>query len=216
MIGLVDNIPALLALAPGLLFSLTIHEYAHARVALAFGDPTAYCLGRVSLNPLRHLDPIGTIMIFLIGFGWAKPVPVNSANLRPPRLGDIAVSLAGVGSNFLFAVILAAGFRILSVSGVFEGEHGKLASYVILRTIGINIILCLFNLIPLFPLDGHHVARELLPPSQRGRFMEWQVRYGRIILIGFLVLPAFVPGMPDPLGIVFRNVLGPVRSWLVS
>ena len=211
-----ENIRFMIALMPGLLFSLTIHEFAHARTALAFGDPTALYMGRVTLNPLRHLDPIGTIMIFLIGFGWAKPVPVNPHNLRPPKQGSIAVSLAGPGSNLLFALLLAAAFRVLWVKGVLSFDEGWFAAQLILRTLGINIVLFLFNLIPLFPLDGHHIVRELLPGHQQGAFMAWQVHYGRMALLALLIIPRFVPNAPSPLGMLFGSVIEPVYQWLLT
>ncbi len=211
-----EELRLLIASAPGLLFSLTIHEYAHARMALAFGDPTALYMGRVTLNPLRHLDPIGTLMIFLVRFGWAKPVPVNPHNLHPRKAGNIAVSLAGPGSNLLFALVLAAVFRILLVKGVLSGDTGEFAMLVILRTLGINLVLFLFNLIPLFPLDGHHIVRELLPGHQQGAFMTWQMHYGRIALMALLFVPRLFPAVPNPLGMLFGSFIYPIYEFLLS
>jgi len=211
-----EQIRFMIALAPGLLFSLTIHEFAHARVALAFGDPTALHMGRVSLNPIKHLDLIGTIAIFLIGFGWAKPVPVNPHNLRPAKQGSIAVSLAGPGSNLLLAIFLGALLRILLVSGVFESDAGAFFGKVILSTMGINLVLFIFNLIPLFPLDGHHIVRELLPGNRQGAFMMWQIRYGQIALLALLFIPRFIPEMPSPLGALFDSVITPIEDWLLT
>lgn len=209
-----EEIRFLIALAPGLLFSLTIHEFAHARMALAFGDATALHMGRVTLNPLKHLDPIGTIMIFLIGFGWAKPVPVNPHNLRPRKQGSIAVSLAGPGSNLLFALTLGIVFRILFVYEVFEGNAGSYVGLIILSTLGINLVLCVFNLIPLFPLDGHHIVRELLPGDRQSAFMLWQIRYGQFVLLALLLVPRFLPQIPSPLGALFDSVIDPAKDWL--
>jgi len=177
-----------------ILLSLSVHEMAHARTALAFGDPTARNLGRCTLNPLAHLDPLGTLMMVLVGFGWAKPVPVNPANLHPPRLGNVAVSAAGPLSNLAVAVLCALGLRVMTAAGAKIDPKGDfvltdLAAFLLTYTLFINLTLCLFNLIPLFPLDGHHIGRETLPASQRQDYMYWQVRYGRWVLLGLLFGP---------------------------
>ena len=216
MDSLFGNVQYMLMLAPGLLFSLTIHEYAHARVALLFGDPTAYYQGRVSLNPLRHLDPIGTLMILLIHFGWAKPVPVNPANLHPRGIGDIAVSLAGPLSNLAFAALLGVMVRVALASGFLaDRPWGETALAMVLMTMGINIVLFVFNLIPLFPLDGHHILRELLPAGQRYGYMAWQMRFGHITLLAFLFLPRLLD-IPSALGIMFSYVIPPIMEVLTG
>ncbi|HDZ21752.1 hypothetical protein LCGC14_0285140 [marine sediment metagenome] len=206
----------MLLLAPGLLFSLTIHEYGHARMALAFGDPTARDMGRLSLNPLRHLDFMGTVMILLVGFGWAKPVPVNRANLHPPRWGEIAVSLAGVLNNVGFAVLLGLVLRVLIVRGAMDRlPHGDTVAVMMLLTLRINLVLVVFNLLPLFPLDGHHIVRELLPRRHQQDFMHWQVHFGRYILLGLLIAPMLSPKIPSPLRMLFSRVIDPVTYWLI-
>ncbi len=185
----------IILLAPGLLLSLTVHEYAHARTALAFGDPTAKHMGRVSLNPLRHLDPIGTIVLFLTRFvGWAKPVPVNPNNLHPRRLGDIMVSLAGPLSNLVLAVVMGILLKLwLTVGWQWMGYTlYQTAAKMLLTTMLVNVALCMFNLLPLFPLDGHHIMRELLPEHMQRGFMEWQARFGVIVLMGLLFGPRLV------------------------
>jgi Zn-dependent protease len=203
-----------LLVLPPLLLSLTVHEFAHARTALAFGDPTARDQGRVSLNPLVHLDLIGTLCIVLTGmFGWAKPVPVNPHNLHPPRLGDIAVSLAGPLSNLMIAVVTGLVLRVWFVYGPGVGARAYSIVYVILLTTAtVNVLLCVFNLIPLFPLDGHHVVREVLPWNQRAAFMQWQMRFGSILLMALIFGPRLLlmvtrnPNIPDPLGWIFDSV----------
>jgi len=202
-----------LILIPPLLFSLVIHEYAHARTALAFGDPTARNMGRLTLNPLAHLDPFGTLCIILVGFGWAKPVPVNPANLSPYPMGSIAVSVAGPASNLLLAVVTALLLRLWWMFGIAVGAEVYAAIYgYLLYIASVNIILCVFNLIPLFPLDGHHVARELLPVERQYGFMRWQVRFGSILLMALIFGPRLLaaltrnPNIPDPLGWVFMHV----------
>lgn len=210
-----------LLMLPPLLLSLTVHEFAHARMALAFGDPTAKAMGRVTLNPLRHLDPVGTLVLIFSGFiGWAKPVPVNPNNLHPRRLGDIAVSLAGPLSNLLLAIV--AGLLLRGwiawgdpASGLWENGYQLLT-----RTLIVNICLCVFNLIPLFPLDGHHVLREILPARNRQDFMHWQMRYGMFMLMGLIFAPRLVDVLSqgkmyfnplgDVLGFIFKHVLAPL------
>jgi len=216
-----QSIPALLMLMPLLLFSLVIHEYAHARTAFSFGDPTARNMGRLTLNPLAHLDPIGTLALVFIGFGWAKPVPVNPFNLHPRRLGDIAVSLAGPMSNLLVAVVsflLLRGLELPQVQKLLSDSiYDPLASSLFLLGI-INILLCTFNLIPLFPLDGHHILRELLPPVHHKAFMQWQMQYGRIGLMALLFGPRLIsaitknPNVPDPLHWVIQHASQLVMS----
>jgi len=213
MSNLLANI---IVLAPPLIFSLTIHEYAHARMALAFGDPTAKMMGRVSLNPLRHLDLIGTIALFLVHFGWAKPVPVNPANLHPRRAGNIAVSLAGPMSNLLIAA--ACGVILRAEHDLQLGErYGLLvgAAPVLMITMAINLVLCVFNLVPLFPLDGHHILREILPLTKQLEYMQWQVRYGRWALLGLIFVPRMM-NAPGPLSYLFDSVIDPVVAWVTG
>lgn len=209
-----ENPVLFLILAPALLLSLTLHEFAHARIALAFGDPTALRAGRVTLNPLRHLDPLGTIMLLLAGFGWAKPVPVNPFNLRPRRLGEIMVSLAGPMSNLCLAILAGCLLRILIVSPLMKtlGERGILVIDALLMILAINVCLCTFNLLPLFPLDGHHILREMLPPQKQAGFMHWQMKYGMWTLLLLLAGPGvfsqmFHQPMPDPLGWLLSHAM---------
>jgi Zn-dependent protease len=217
-------------LAPPLLLSLTLHEYAHARAALAFGDATARQQGRVTLNPLAHLDPIGTAMLFIVGFGWARPVPINPMNLHPRRTGEIVVALAGVTTNFLLAVICGLGLlafqRWMGADAyreffytwqamptlTFLDETGTtgMIFIMLLHALAVNVLLAIFNLIPLFPLDGHHVVRELLPPDDSQRFMQWQVRYGQIALLALVFGPALLSRItgryvPSPLSFVYSH-----------
>lgn len=215
LIQLLQTDPVVFAiLVPALLLSLTLHEFAHARIALSFGDPTALRAGRVTLNPLRHLDPLGTIMLLFAGFGWAKPVPVNPYNLHPRRLGDIMVSLAGPLSNLCLAVIAGCLMRIVIVAyaaGVV-GQIGELLFKALMILLTINVCLFTFNLIPLFPLDGHHILRELLPPGKQTGFMHWQMKYGMWALVLLLAGPGLFGHIlkrpiPDPLGWLIGTVM---------
>jgi Zn-dependent protease len=181
------ELSALLIFAVPLLLSLTVHEFAHARTALAFGDPTAKLMGRCTLNPLAHLDPIGTIVLVLTQFiGWAKPVPVNPANLTPRRWGDIAVSLAGPISNLTLALLVGLSLRTIYTLGI---ELPDVVMKLLIVTVLANIGLCVFNLIPLFPLDGHHVVRELLPRRMQDGYMRAQRSYGQMSLLGIVFIP---------------------------
>ena len=175
-----------------LLFSIILHEVAHGWVAYRMGDPTAKRLGRLSLNPLRHLDPIGTLMLFLVGFGWAKPVPVNFTNLSDKRKGLIFVSSAGIVANILFALLALLFFRLFSASS--SGVVAILVYYVV----QINITLAALNLIPIPPLDGSKILMGIV--SERTRYFLARLEpYGFFIIIGFLYL-----GVLDPLIGLFR------------
>jgi len=199
-----------IALVAPLILSLALHELAHARTALAFGDPTAKHMGRCTLNPLVHLDPIGTISLVLVGFGWAKPVPVNPHNLNPPKMGSIAVSLAGPLSNLGLAIIVGAGVRGLLALGVeFSSPAGSVIWSVALYTMIANIFLFAFNMLPLFPLDGHHIVRDQLPGRLQAGFMHWQLRYGRQLLMAIVLGPRLLNLLNihlfDPLSWVFYH-----------
>ncbi|MDR3564101.1 MAG: site-2 protease family protein [Negativicutes bacterium] len=175
---------------PALLIALTIHEYAHARLAVAFGDPTPRVAGRVTLNPIAHLDPIGLIMLWAAGFGWAKPVPINPYNFRNGKQGVILVSLAGVGANFLTALVCAILIKIV-------GTHIPVEVYWVLQlTIQYNIILAVFNLIPIPPLDGSQIVTALLPGRQAYAY-ESMGRYGSFILMA-LVFTGIIGTIMNP------------------
>ena len=214
-------------MAVPILLALTLHEWGHARMALAFGDHTAEAMGRVSLNPLVHLDPLGTLMLLFGPIGWAKPVPVNPANLRPARLGDICVSLAGVSMNLLLAGVLAGALCIMAAAGVTVNPNGDelarlpgIAAFMLSFGVLINLCLMTFNLIPLFPLDGHHVIRELLPRRHQAGFMEFQRRYGRFLLIGLIAIPwiagKFGRDVINPLGALMARVIIPIEEVLLT
>ena len=211
-----EHIKLMLYLAPALLLSLTVHEFAHARTALAFGDPTAKLMGRCSLNPLVHLDPMGTLVLLVTGMiGWAKPVPVNPANLRPRRLGDIVVSLAGPLSNLSLAILSVLAIRLWTYLSVTTSlpRMPEIVSTLSLYLIVANIGLFTFNLIPLFPLDGHHVIREILPTTDQIRYMTWQLRYGRFLLMALIFGPTLLSTLSrkpmfDPIGMLYQWVIG--------
>jgi Zn-dependent protease len=178
-----------------LLFSVIIHEVAHGWVAYRMGDPTAKWLGRLSLNPLKHLDPIGTLMLFLAGFGWARPVPINFNNISDKRKGLIFVSSAGIVANILFAFVALLFFKLFSIPS--SGMVAILVYYVV----QINITLAALNLIPIPPLDGSKIMMGIV--SERARYFLARLEpYGFFIIIGFLYL-----GILDPLIGLFRWII---------
>ncbi len=173
-----------------LVIALTLHEYAHARTAQAFGDPTPEMYGRVTLNPLAHLDPLGSLMMIFAGFGWAKPVPVNPAILnRRSSAAYMLVSLAGPFSNFLLALVAAIPFRMgfLSVDEALGGF--EFLPQFLLNFIVINLLLMLFNLIPLAPLDGDKIIEFFLPPSWARTLERIRPMGPAILMVVLFVLP---------------------------
>jgi Zn-dependent protease len=213
MLGL--TLPSLIARIVTLVIAFTVHEFAHAWSADQLGDDTPRLNGRLTLNPLAHLDPLGSLMLVVSGFGWAKPVPINPYALRRRTpAGTMLVSIAGPFSNLLMAILAALPFRAGWLDPLATG--GRIlpsASYFLMEFIFINLILFFFNLIPLAPLDGEKVAEYLLPP--RGQDILYRFRpYGPFILIGLLFL-----GTLGGLNVLGTLVAGPawrVLSLLVS
>ena len=178
---------------PGIIIAMVIHEWAHARVAYALGDPTPRMMGRLTLNPAAHLDLIGLLMLFIVHFGWAKPVQINPYNFKNPRRDDILVSLAGPGSNFAMAFVTLI-FMIILAKMEFPMSEGM--QLVFSSIIIININFGIFNLIPIPPLDGYQVLKQMLP-YELSEKLEVLERYSFLILIIILMTPVisiiFVP-----------------------
>jgi Zn-dependent protease len=182
------NIQSLLLIAPPILLALTFHECAHAYFAHLYGDDTAQKSGRLSLNPLRHLDPLGTIMIFLVQFGWAKPVPVNPYNLRNPKKDMLWISAAGPLSNMLLALVSGLLFRLfsdLALSAEGDTIQGLMVLMIFL-SMKINLALAIFNVLPIAPLDGSKILYGILPP-RFGKMIFALERYGPFILLGLII-----------------------------
>jgi Zn-dependent protease len=185
------TLATLISRAIALVIAFSIHEFSHAWTASRLGDSTAQYMGRLTLNPRAHLDVLGTIMVFIAGFGWAKPVPVNPRNLRyGPTTGMALVAAAGPLSNLALAVIFAAMWRLFAPSLLALGYGGRLIPTpidLLGELITLNLVLLVFNLIPLAPLDGFSVLRGVLP-RQWAYQMERLQPYGPIILFGLLML----------------------------
>ena len=191
LLKLLTNDPLAFALAAiPLLFSIIIHEVAHGWVAYRMGDPTAKWSGRLTLNPLKHLDPIGTLMLFLAGFGWARPVPVDINNIPNRRKGLLFVSSAGILANILFAFVALLFLRLFSASS--SGISILLAYKVCQSVAYINITLAALNLIPIPPLDGSKILMGILW-RRTPYFLTRLEPYGFFIIIGFLYLGILNP-----------------------
>ena len=174
----------LILMIPVVLFSLTAHEYSHGRIAFLLGDGTAKRLGRLSFNPLKHLDPIGTLFFYFMGFGWAKPVPVDWRNFHNPRKDMMYVAIAGPLSNVVLAVISGFFIRIID-----PYEHWILFTLLSFG-VYINVALAIFNLLPVYPLDGSSVIKGLVPRDIAARLSGLD-RFGAFILLGIILLDHF-------------------------
>jgi Zn-dependent protease len=193
---LLPDISQIMLMAPPFIFALTFHEFAHAWSANKLNDPTAKNEGRLSLNPLVHLDPVGTIMLFIVQFGWARPVPVDTRNLQNPRRDMMWIALAGPLSNVILAFV--SGFLLFNISAT--SEMMVMLKQMLAISIRINLILCFFNLLPVPPLDGSKILTGLLPQEQAYQYSKLE-QYGPGLLIGVIVLDRFTQ-------------LGLLRTWI--
>lgn len=212
-----------------ILIALSVHEAAHAYVAKRLGDPTADMAGRVTLNPIAHLDPLGTILFLFVGFGWGKPVPVNPGNFRNPRRDNALVSFAGPMSNLLLAALsfIALALVARSVPGsagslLAPAEGGPVGMQFLGSLLGsllfINLALMAFNLLPIAPLDGSHVLEAFIPYRYHDAYEQF-VRYGPYILLGLLLAESFLgfPFLSAWVGGIVEGVLrmlGALFGWL--
>ncbi|MEW6724324.1 MAG: site-2 protease family protein [Bacillota bacterium] len=192
MIGF--DLREIITFLPGVVIALSFHEYAHAWMAVRMGDPTPRLRGRLTLDPLAHLDPIGTLLLVFYRFGWAKPVPVNPYNFRRPRQGMIYTSLAGPAANVILAILLAIVWQVIPYRVLLQQP---ILALILERAILINIILAAFNLIPVPPLDGSKVVAGLLPYHQARWFAQIEP-YGPFILM-LLVITGLTSTLVMPL-----------------
>lgn len=165
-----------------ILLSLVIHEFAHALAADKLGDPNPRLAGRLSLNPLKHLDPLGTLLIIVAGFGWGKPVVFDPYNLKNPARDGAIIAFAGPASNLLLAVIMIAGYKFL------PPFHPWLALFLS-QGIIVNVGLAIFNLLPLYPLDGHHILRAFFNCQLRAAYDLFNRRFGYLATLVILFMP---------------------------
>lgn len=189
-----------LLFAINLLIAITVHEFAHAFAADKLGDPTPRVQGRLSLNPLRHLDPLGTLAILTIGFGWGKPVQIDPYNLQKPRQDQAIISFAGPLSNLTLALLSSLVLRIFPL---------PFLSVFLFSLIYLNVMLAIFNLVPIGPLDGQKILAGILPRDLAFEFDSIMRRYGTLILILF-IFPIFTTQSP------ITSLISPVISYLVN
>lgn len=190
---------------PALLLAISIHEYAHAVVAYRLGDPTPKYQGRITLNPLAHLDPLGAIMLVVFQFGWARPVLVNPSYFRNPRQGGILVAVAGPLANLTLAYVL--GLLLQWLPGVLSYPTSEVAADFLWHNISLNLVLAAFNLIPIPPLDGSRILKGLLP-TRGSLAMEQLERYGPLLLVA-LVATGTARFFMDP---ILHVLAAPIRG----
>lgn len=192
---IMSSLKMIIYYAPILLVSITVHEFAHAYTAKRLGDNTAYLAGRVSLNPLKHLDPVGTICMLIMGFGWGKAVPVSVLNFKNPQKDSALVALAGPVSNVIMACIWGLLFGIISIFIDYSSYVYQLLFYAVY----LNCALCVFNLLPITPLDGSRVLSLILPKKAYFKLIKYEKWFFIILVV-----------------LMFANLLDPVISFLAG
>jgi Zn-dependent protease len=209
----VSNYSNILSLLPGFIIGLTIHEFSHAYVATRLGDPTARSMGRLTLNPIAHLDFFGTLMLVFAGFGWAKPVPVNVTMLHSPRRDMALIAVAGPVSNVLLALLIGCGLRAVYPEGLMSAQSGSGATataiWLAVQAVWINIILAAFNMIPIPPLDGSQILAGIVPENWNHGYEQFQ-RFGPMLLLGLVLIASF-SGVS-----IFNRLVSPIAQPLLS
>lgn len=197
----------LIALLIALVPAFTVHEFAHAWTAYRLGDSTAKDMGRLTLNPMKHLDVFGILLVLVAGFGWAKPVPVNPYNLRHGRRDLAVVAVAGPLSNLAMAAIIATTWRLVGGSALPE-----FVIYTLFIFVWLNVVLMFFNLLPISPLDGFKVAVGWLPEPLASRYAQ-TAQWGMLILLGLVLLGTITASLGMPrLDILGTLIIGPTRT----
>ncbi len=189
-LSFIEILAFILAYMIALMFSFCAHEFSHAFVAYKLGDPTARALGRVSLNPLKHIDGLGFLCLILFGFGWAKPVEINPIYFKHYKRDMSLVSLAGVTANLILAFVFSGIYFF--VSPLLVNAHNMLLiflDYLIYFMVILNLSLLVFNLLPIYPLDGFNFIKALTKPNNA--FVNFMMKYGTIVLLIFLITPIF-------------------------
>lgn len=188
-----------LYILPGILIGFSFHEFAHAIAAYFMGDDTAKKAGRLSIDPRDHIDILGFLSFMIAGFGWAKPVPINPWKFKNRRLGTIIVSLAGPFTNFIIAFLSVCLYYTL----IIAGYNNDIVSTLIQSTIWVNVILCVFNLLPVPPLDGSKILASFFPSSLEAKFYQWE-QYSNIILLVLILSRSL------------RYILSPMATFLLE
>ena len=208
-----ETLQLALIVIPCIVIAIVFHEVAHGWAALALGDPTAREQRRLTLNPIRHVDPIGTVVVTgflaMVGapvFGWAKPVPVNARRLDNPRLGMMVVAAAGPATNFLLALFGAAALGIVSATG----QPYELVTQGLFTFILINLFIGIFNLLPIPPFDGSHIVEGLLPRRWAAGYEKLRP-YGMLLFLGLIAVAWAFPGFD-----VIERLIGPPVEWALS
>ncbi|MDQ0214189.1 Zn-dependent protease [Oikeobacillus pervagus] len=196
-----------------LLVAFTVHEFSHAFVAYKFGDPTAKNQGRLTLNPVHHLDPFGALFILLTGFGWARPVPVNRKFFKKPRLAGVLVSLAGPLSNLVIAVISYAIMFLFISSGMNNAPMFLID--LLNMMVWLNVVLFVFNLLPLPPLDGYRIIEDLAPVHIRVKMSQWE-QYGVLIFLIIVITPLYRVTIQPIFSIVIPAILKGFNSMFIQ
>ena len=181
LLNLISNPQQFIAFVTALIVAITIHEFAHAWMANKLGDPTAKMQGRLTMNPLAHLDLMGSIFLLLVGFGWGKPVPINSNNLKNPKIDEIKISLSGPLSNLILATLIGLFIRFVPMTE-------SITNFFVIMII-INLILMTFNLLPIPPLDGSHLVKIFLPDE----IYETYQKFGIFLLFALLIFSSYFP-----------------------
>lgn len=212
--GLAYSFDQFIYVAITLVIAFTLHEFAHAFVAYKFGDDTAARQGRLTLNPMKHLDPIGTILIFIAGFGWARPVPVNRFFFKNPRLAGVLVSVAGPLSNLLLVIVALAVWYGLLAAG-FGQSMPDVALEFINVFVYLNTVLFVFNLLPFPPLDGYRIIEDLAPADVRAKLTQYE-SYGIIIFLILVITPLDQYTISPLFNTVIPFILGGLSEFFVQ
>jgi Zn-dependent protease len=209
------TVEGFIAVAIALLVGMTVHEFAHNYVGHLMGDPVPAREGRLTLNPLVHINPIGWLMFLIVGFGILGQAPIAAHRMRNPRWGYLAAVAAGPFSNLLIAVVVGFSIRVLG-GPEFLSNLPSLPRTILIYMVYFNVLLFLFNLLPLFPIDGWYIAYALLPPDLAYRWERWQT-YSTYVLFGLILISfAARPPIPNPLGIIIGEPTSAIVGLLLG